>query len=217
MLKYPPLTFATTAHNLLRIPPRHGRIRGMVAFVVVIPSANFPTSFPDDFGPIVDYNRGKKPFITVYCSGKLEPHPDGIYTRSRARMWYESVNSPSVRATTHCMLEPESGIQQDSGISPWSATVGTSGSLGSTKPPSQLHKHRRMSSLGQSKRRTSGAREAATRPSYARLPWQNTSLLTLSPQGYRRSHRSIYLGISGHALFVPTKVRRYPRDGRAAG
>ena len=69
------------------------------------------------------------------------------------------------RAVTHCMLEPESGMQQDPGTSSWSATVGTSGSLGSTKPPSQLHKHRRMSSLGQSRRRTSDAREAATRPS----------------------------------------------------
>jgi hypothetical protein len=86
-------------------------------------------------------------------------------------MWYESALSPWSGTASDCVSEPESSMQQDSGISLWSAslpTVGTSGSLGSTKPSSQLHKHRRMSSLGQSRRRASDAREATARPSYVR-------------------------------------------------
>lgn len=146
---------------------RHGCIRGIIAFVV-ISSANRPTSFPADFGDIVDHHRRKKSFVAFYCSSKREPHPHRGYTRSRTGMWYESALSPPFETVTHCVSGPDSGTQQDSGISPWSAslpTIGTSGSLGSTRPSSQPHKHRRMSSLGQSRRRISDAREATTRPS----------------------------------------------------
>jgi len=61
-------------------------------------------------------------------------------------------------------------MQQDPDIPSWSAsllTIGISRSLSSTKSPSRLHKERRVSSLGQWRRRTSDVCEAATRPSPA--------------------------------------------------
>ena len=111
-------------------------------------------------------------------------------------------------------------MQRDSGISPWSANlpaVRTSSSLGSTNPSPQLHKHRRMSSLGQSRRRTSDARGAVTRPSCVRPSYLHTFLLTLSPQCCCCPHRSVRFGVFGNAFFVPTKSRQYPWKGGTIG
>lgn len=96
--------------------------------------------------------------------------------------------------------EQQGGMQQDADTSPWSTSlpnVGTSGSLSATKPSFQLHKHRRMSSLGQPRRRTSDARESATRPSPAAVHTAASTLASLATPSLSPSKSANHLRKEG--------------------
>ncbi|KAF9653665.1 hypothetical protein BDM02DRAFT_3107631 [Thelephora ganbajun] len=98
-------------------------------------------------------------------------------------------------------------MQQDSDIPSWSAslpTVGTSGNLSSTKP--QLLKHRRMFSLGQSRRRTLDAREAVTRPSAVAIHTAASTLASLATLSLSPSRSGDIPGGRGQSDLVSSEA-----------